>query len=79
MLAPRCRFDHLQDRIAQSPISTPRRAEQFERICLAAYPKIGAMHSALVQAIEIMAKGGLVADLVAVIASIDPVMGGVDR
>jgi NADH-quinone oxidoreductase subunit D len=31
------------------------------------------------QAIEIMAKGGLVADLVAVIASIDPVMGEVDR
>jgi NADH-quinone oxidoreductase subunit D len=31
------------------------------------------------QVIEIMAKGGLVADLVAVIASIDPVMGEVDR
>lgn len=31
------------------------------------------------QAIELMAKGGLVADLVAVIASIDPVMGEVDR
>ena len=31
------------------------------------------------QAIERMCKGGLVADLVAVIASIDPVMGEVDR
>ncbi len=31
------------------------------------------------QAIEVMCKGGLVADLVAVIASIDPVMGEVDR
>jgi NADH-quinone oxidoreductase subunit D len=32
-----------------------------------------------VQAIDIMATGGLVADLVATIASIDPVMGEVDR
>lgn len=31
------------------------------------------------QAIEHMAKGGLIADLVAIIASIDPVMGDVDR
>jgi NADH-quinone oxidoreductase subunit D len=31
------------------------------------------------QAIELMCKGGLVADLVAVIASIDPIMGEVDR
>lgn len=32
-----------------------------------------------VQSIPIMAEGGLVADLIAVIASVDPVMGGVDR
>jgi len=32
-----------------------------------------------VQAIGIMAKGGLVADLIAVIASVDPIMGEVDR
>lgn len=31
------------------------------------------------QAIEVMSKGGLVADLVAVIASVDPIMGEVDR
>jgi NADH-quinone oxidoreductase subunit D len=31
------------------------------------------------QAVPIMARGGLVADAVAVIASLDPVMGGVDR
>jgi NADH-quinone oxidoreductase subunit D len=31
------------------------------------------------QAISIMAKGGLVADLIAIIASIDPIMGEVDR
>jgi NADH-quinone oxidoreductase subunit D len=31
------------------------------------------------QAIELMCKGGLLADLVAVIASIDPIMGEVDR
>jgi NADH-quinone oxidoreductase subunit D len=31
------------------------------------------------QATETMAKGGLVADLVAAVASIDPIMGGVDR
>ena len=30
-------------------------------------------------AIAVMAKGGLVADLVAVIASVDPIMGEVDR
>ena len=32
-----------------------------------------------VQALPLMAEGGLVADLIAVIASIDPVMGEVDR
>ncbi len=32
-----------------------------------------------VQALPVMAEGGLVADLVATIASVDPVMGGVDR
>lgn len=32
-----------------------------------------------VQSLPVMAQGGLVADLVATIASIDPVMGGVDR
>jgi NADH-quinone oxidoreductase subunit D len=31
------------------------------------------------QSLASMAKGGLVADLIAVIASVDPVMGGVDR
>ncbi|MDQ4143816.1 MAG: NADH-quinone oxidoreductase subunit D, partial [Actinomycetota bacterium] len=31
------------------------------------------------QALPVMAEGGLVADLIAVIASTDPVMGGVDR
>jgi len=31
------------------------------------------------QALPAMATGGLVADLIASIASIDPVMGGVDR
>ncbi len=31
------------------------------------------------QAIPVMAKGGLIADLVAVIASVDPIMGEVDR
>jgi NADH-quinone oxidoreductase subunit D len=31
------------------------------------------------QAVPTMVKGGLVADAIAVIASIDPVMGGVDR
>jgi len=31
------------------------------------------------QALPVMARGGLVADLVAVIASIDPIMGEVDR
>jgi len=31
------------------------------------------------QAMPAMAEGGLVADLVVVIASIDPVLGGVDR
>ena len=31
------------------------------------------------QALPAMATGGLVADLIAAIASIDPVMGGVDR
>ena len=32
-----------------------------------------------VQALPLMAEGGLVADLIAVIASTDPVMGEVDR
>ncbi|MDQ3952725.1 MAG: NADH dehydrogenase subunit D, partial [Actinomycetota bacterium] len=32
-----------------------------------------------VQSIPVMAEKGLVADLIAVIASVDPVMGGVDR
>ncbi len=32
-----------------------------------------------VQSLSVMAEGGLVADLIAIIASIDPVMGGVDR
>ena len=31
------------------------------------------------QAVPVMAEGGLVADVIAVIASLDPVMGGVDR
>jgi NADH-quinone oxidoreductase subunit D len=31
------------------------------------------------QALRVMAEGGLIADLIAVIASVDPVMGGVDR
>jgi NADH-quinone oxidoreductase subunit D len=31
------------------------------------------------QAIGLMAEGGLVADVVAIIASIDPIMGEVDR
>ncbi len=31
------------------------------------------------QSLPLMARGGLVADLIACIASIDPVMGGVDR
>jgi NADH-quinone oxidoreductase subunit D len=31
------------------------------------------------QAVPLMVEGGLVADTIAVIASIDPVMGGVDR
>ena len=31
------------------------------------------------QAIETMAKGGLLSDLIAVVASLDPVMGEVDR
>ena len=31
------------------------------------------------QSLPVMAEGGLVADLIAVIASVDPVMGGVDR
>ena len=31
------------------------------------------------QAMPAMAEGGQVADLIAVVASIDPVMGGVDR
>ena len=31
------------------------------------------------QSLPVMAEGGLIADLVAVIASVDPVMGGVDR
>jgi NADH-quinone oxidoreductase subunit D len=32
-----------------------------------------------VQSLSVMAEGGLVADLIAIIASVDPVMGGVDR
>jgi NADH-quinone oxidoreductase subunit D len=31
------------------------------------------------QAVSVMAEGGLVADVIAAVASIDPVMGGVDR
>jgi NADH-quinone oxidoreductase subunit D len=31
------------------------------------------------QSLPIMARGGLVADLIACIASLDPIMGGVDR
>lgn len=31
------------------------------------------------QSLRVMAEGGLIADLIAVIASVDPVMGGVDR
>ena len=31
------------------------------------------------QALPVMAKGGLIADLIATIASVDPIMGGVDR
>jgi NADH-quinone oxidoreductase subunit D len=31
------------------------------------------------QAVPAMAEGGQVADLIAVVASLDPVMGGVDR
>ncbi len=31
------------------------------------------------QALRVMAMGGLVADLIASIASVDPIMGGVDR
>jgi NADH-quinone oxidoreductase subunit D len=31
------------------------------------------------QALSVMARGGLVADLIAIIASMDPIMGGVDR
>jgi NADH-quinone oxidoreductase subunit D len=31
------------------------------------------------QALSVMARGGLVADLIAIIASLDPIMGGVDR
>jgi NADH-quinone oxidoreductase subunit D len=31
------------------------------------------------QAVPAMSEGGLVADVIAAVASIDPVMGGVDR
>jgi NADH-quinone oxidoreductase subunit D len=31
------------------------------------------------QSLSVMARGGLVADLIAIIASLDPIMGGVDR
>jgi NADH-quinone oxidoreductase subunit D len=31
------------------------------------------------QSVSVMAEGGLVADVIAAVASIDPVMGGVDR